>query len=75
MISLHYKRRDGGGSEKLNPQPSGFLQEAYDLFAKWVGLKWDKPIYRRVRKIPFILLEREIDDLIAGCPKHIATFL
>jgi len=49
--------------------------EAYDLFAKWMGLKWDKPIYRRIRKIPFIPLEREIDDLIAGCPKHIATFL
>lgn len=39
------------------------------------SLKWDKPIYKRVQKIPFIPLEREIDDLIAGCPKHIATFL
>ena len=48
---------------------------AYDLFAKWAGLKWDKPVYRRVQKLPFIPLEREIDDLIAGCSKHIAAFL
>lgn len=48
---------------------------AYDLFVKWLGLKWDKPTYKRVRKLPFIPLEREIDDLIAGCSKHISIFL
>ncbi|MEM3579382.1 MAG: tyrosine-type recombinase/integrase [Candidatus Bathyarchaeia archaeon] len=48
---------------------------AYDSFAKWVGLKWDKPKYKAVRKLPFIPLEREIDDLIAGCNGKIATFL
>jgi len=48
---------------------------AYDLFAKWLGIKWEKPIYKRVQKLPFIPLEREIDDLIAGCSKHISTFL
>lgn len=45
------------------------------LFLKWMGLKWDKPIYKRVQKLPFIPLERELDDLISGCSKHIATFL
>ena len=48
---------------------------AYDLFAKWMGIKWDKPKYKALRKLPFILHEREIDDLIAGCKKHIAAFL
>ena len=48
---------------------------AYDLFAKWLGLEWDKPRYRKVQKLPFIPLEREIDDLIAGCSKHISAFL
>jgi len=48
---------------------------AYDSFAKWLGLKWEKPVYKRVRKLPFIPLEREIDDLIAGCSKYISTFL
>jgi len=48
---------------------------AYDLFAKRFGIKWDKPKYHPCRKLPFIPLEREIDDLIAGCNKHIAAFL
>jgi len=48
---------------------------AYDLFAKWMGIKWDRPKYKALRKLPFIPHEREIDDLIAGCKKHIAVFL
>ncbi|MEM2926617.1 MAG: tyrosine-type recombinase/integrase [Candidatus Bathyarchaeia archaeon] len=48
---------------------------AYDLFAKWMGIKWERPIYKPARKLPFIPLEREIDDLIAGCNKYIGTFL
>ncbi|MBS7628088.1 tyrosine-type recombinase/integrase [Candidatus Bathyarchaeota archaeon] len=48
---------------------------AYDLFAKWKGIKWERPIYKPPRKLPFIPLEREIDDLIASCNKYIATFL
>jgi len=48
---------------------------AYDLFAKWLGLKWQRPVYKPPRKIPFIPLEREIDDLIACCNKHVAAFL
>jgi integrase len=48
---------------------------AYDLWAKWAGIKWEKPVYKPPKKLPFIPLEREIDDLIAGCNKYIATFL
>jgi integrase len=48
---------------------------AYDLFAKWVGLKWQRPRYKAVRQLPFIPQEREIDDVIAGCNKEIALFL
>ncbi len=48
---------------------------AYDLFAKWSGIKWSKPIYDAPRTLPFIPRENEIDDLIAGCNKQIATFL
>jgi len=47
----------------------------YDLWAKWLGIKWERPVYKAPRRLPFIPLEREIDDLIAGCNKHIATFL
>jgi integrase len=49
--------------------------DSYDLFAKWIGLKWDKPTYKKVQKLPFIPLEREIDDLIASCSKRISAFL
>ncbi|MEM2351985.1 MAG: hypothetical protein QXT26_06220 [Thermoproteota archaeon] len=46
----------------------------YDLWAKWVGIKWERPFYKPPRKLPFIPLKREIDDLIASCNKYIATF-
>lgn len=48
---------------------------AYDLYAKWSGLKWEKPLYKPPRRNPFIPLEREIDDLIAGCNKEKSAFL
>jgi integrase len=49
---------------------------AYDLFAKYVGIKWERPTYKPPKKLPFIPIEREIDDLIAGNnSKSVATFL
>ncbi|MEM3706021.1 MAG: tyrosine-type recombinase/integrase [Candidatus Bathyarchaeia archaeon] len=48
---------------------------AYTLFLKYNGLKWEKPKCQVTRKIPFIPLESEIDELIAGCPQTVATFL
>lgn len=48
----------------------------YDLFTRYMGIKWERPNYKPSRKLPFIPLEREIDDLIAGCNNNlIATFL
>jgi integrase len=48
---------------------------AYGLFLKINGLTWEKPRCNVVRKIPFIPTEQEIDELIAGCPTTVATFL
>ena len=48
---------------------------AYDLFAKCFEIKWTKPIYKAIRKNPFIPIEREIDDLIAATNQYIALFL
>jgi len=48
---------------------------AYALFAKWTGIEWNPPRISIPEKLPFIPLEREIDDLIAGCTKHIAVAL
>ncbi len=48
---------------------------AYNLFAKLNGLTWEKPKCHITRKFPFIPTEQEIDALIAGSGKKMATFL
>jgi integrase len=48
---------------------------AYTLFLKFNGSRWEKPRCKVDRKIPFIPTEQEIDCLIAGSSKKVATFL
>jgi integrase len=48
---------------------------AYKNFAKTVNLQWTPPKTRVQRRLPFIPIEREIDQLIAGCGRKTATFL
>ncbi len=47
----------------------------YTDFLKCFGLQWEKPDYTIERAIPFIPLESEIDQLIAGCSRRTATLL
>jgi integrase len=49
--------------------------DAYDSLLKMQGKKWTPPIYRRVRQLPFIPNEGELDQLIAGSSRRMATFL
>ena len=49
--------------------------DAYSSFLKMAGGEWKPPIYKSVRKIPFIPKEAEIDQLIAGSSLRMATFL
>jgi len=49
--------------------------DAYTCFLRMQGTKWEPPIYRRVKKIPFIPTETEIDQLIAGSNKRLSSFL
>jgi len=49
--------------------------KAYTAFLKSQGLNWNAPKYKVPQKLPFIPLEKEIDDLIAGCNRQMATFL
>jgi integrase len=51
------------------------IVNAYDKFLEMQGLHWDPPCYNRVIELPFIPLERELDDLIAGCGKKVAASL
>ncbi len=48
---------------------------SYTTFIKFNDLKWEKPKCKVERKIPFIPMEQEIDTLIAGSNKKLATFL
>ena len=49
--------------------------KAYTLFLKMQDLTWEKPKYKPIQKAPLIPTEKEIDQLIAGCSKQVATFL
>jgi integrase len=44
-------------------------------FYRYKQITFDKPRYRRIEKLPFIPLESEIDQLIAGLGRKTATFL
>ena len=48
---------------------------AYSTFLKMTGGRWDPPKYKRVEKLPWVPLEVEVDQLIAGCSRKVATFL
>jgi integrase len=47
----------------------------YTVFARYFKLSWEPPIYKATRKLPFIPLETEIDQLTAGFKRRVATFL
>jgi integrase len=49
--------------------------EVYKAFASFANIRFKAPRYQQQEKIPFIPLEQEIDALIAGCSRKIATIL
>ena len=49
--------------------------DAYTNFLIMLGMSWNPPKYRRIRKLPFIPTESELDQLIAGCGFKTGTFL
>jgi len=60
---------------EFNPNTKACIIAAYTSFANYCGLSWKPPKYKWQTKIPFIPEEKEIDALIAGCSKQIATIL
>jgi integrase len=46
-----------------------------DSLLRMQGKKWTPPMYKRIRTLPFIPTETELDKLIAGCSRKLATFL
>ena len=49
--------------------------DAYTSFLQMQNTKWQPPQYRRIRKLPFIPTENEVDQLIGGCNQRMATYL
>jgi len=47
--------------------------QAYNSFAKMMHIQWEPPCYMHVKSLPFIPSEKEIDALIAGMSKKVAT--
>lgn len=58
-----------GDTTKLN------ASVAYKRFTEYMGIAYKPPKYRASSRIPFIPLEREVDQLIASTGKKTATFL
>lgn len=48
---------------------------AYSTFLRMTDGTWNPPIYTRIRKIPFIPTEKEIDDLIASSSNKCSALL
>ena len=57
------------------PANRHIIAETYHSYAKTYNIIWEKPKYKTEPKTPFIPLESEIDQLIAGCGKKTATFI
>jgi hypothetical protein len=51
------------------------LTEDLTRYYHYKHIPFHKPNYHRIEKLPFIPLETEIDQLIAGVGKKTATFL
>jgi len=51
------------------------LVDKYAQYCKWRRIPFDKPIYKAVKRLPFIPTEKEIDALIAANGKKTSTFL
>ncbi|MEM2888935.1 MAG: site-specific integrase [Candidatus Bathyarchaeia archaeon] len=67
--------KDAIARQKWSLKTKELAVEAYNCFLKMNGGTWDPPIYKPVKKLPFIPLEAEIDALISGCNRKTATFL
>jgi len=62
-------------SAQLSENRKEKLTHDLTRFYRYNNIRFEKPNYRRIEKIPFIPLETEVDQLISGAGKKTATFL
>jgi len=61
--------------QKWSVNTKAIAVSAYDKWIKIFKGRWDPPQYKRTRRIPFIPLESELDQLISGANRKMAAFL
>jgi integrase len=62
-------------NKKVSEARKQIYVEKYARYCEFTKLSFEKPIYRAVKKLPFVPTENEVDALIAGCGKKTACFL
>jgi integrase len=62
-------------SAEMSESRKAKLTEDLARFYGYSHLAFDKPNYRRIERLPFVPLEVEVDQLISGVSRKIATFL
>jgi integrase len=62
-------RQQWNGTSKFN------YVNFYDAFTRTFGINWKKPRYKPTKKLPFIPLEKHIDQLIYSAGKKMGTVL
>ena len=61
-------------SKKVSEARKEVIANCYAKYCKWKGLPFSKPKYRRVKKLPFVPYESEVDMLISALPKRLSVF-
>lgn len=62
-------------TENWSESSKSTIKNIYSNFLTMQGLTWRKPNYSQQPRIPFIPIEREIDDLIANCGRRTSVAL
>ena len=50
------------------------IVNCYARYCEWKGLPFVKPNYRRVKKLPFVPQEVEVDMLVSALPRRLSVF-
>jgi integrase len=81
FMKLHANLHDSESIKGLIAKQNwsnGRKQNAVNAYTNYLKMKnktWQPPRYRRIRKLPFIPTENEVDQLIAGCGRKTAVLL
>jgi integrase len=59
----------------VSPRTKNYHIGVYDSFLKHNNKTWQRPKYTVSQKLPYVPLESEIDQIIGGCSKTIATVI